>query len=208
MRLTDVGDATALPRAPGRTARAVVWAAVAVALLCLDGVPAPVTLTALPAGYLAAAQLAEPARLEADDVRRAAHLPWSAPGPVPAAGLLVLSGLGAAVAAGTGLWSDRLLVPAAPVPALVGAALVSAYRGPVPAHLMLGSATPLGDTGPLGALLRQVRGPLVTLAALAAVDGPLRGAEPGPAALLWPLAVGAGTARCAAVTARRTTRGR
>ncbi|MEW2077552.1 DUF6297 family protein [Streptomyces sp. NPDC017966] len=207
-------DATALLRAPGRPAWAAIWAAVAVALLCLDGTPAAVPLMALPAGYLAAAQLAEPARLETDDVRRSAHLPWPARvlalwhGAVPAAGLLVLFALGAAAAAGAGLWSDRLLVLPALVPALVGAALVSAYRGVVPVHLMIGSMTPLGDTGPLAALLWQARGPLVALGCLAVVDGPVRGGEPDAVGLLWPLVVGAGTAWWAGVTARRTMRGR
>ncbi|MFD7282764.1 DUF6297 family protein [Streptomyces sp. NPDC059862] len=206
-------DATALLRAPGRLLWAVVWAAVAVALVGLDDVPAPVTLMALPAGYLAAAQLAEPARLEADDVRRSTQLPWTAAGLVlrhglvPAAGLLVLFVLGPAAAGAAGLWSDRLLVLPALVPALVGAALVSAYRGTVPVHLMTGSMTPLGDTGPFGALLWQVRGPLVALGALAVVDGPLRGAEPDVVGLLWPPLVGAGTAWWAGVTARRTVRG-
>ncbi|WP_409470429.1 hypothetical protein [Streptomyces sp. HC307] len=198
---------------PGRLLWAVVWAAVAVALVSLDDVAAPVTLMALPAGYLAAAQLAEPARLEADDVRRSAQLPWTAAGSalrhglVPAAGLLALFVLGPAVAGAAGLWSDRLLVLPALVPALVGAALVSAYRGTVPVHLMTGSMTPLGDTGPFGALLWQVRGPLVALGALAVVDGPLRGAEPDVVGLLWPPLVGAGMAWWAGVTARRTVRG-
>ncbi|MGP4084210.1 hypothetical protein [Streptomyces sp. KR55] len=146
-------DTTALLRAPGRLLWAVVWAAVAVALVGLDDVPAPVTLMALPAGYLAAAQLAEPARLEADDLRRSAQLPWTAAGLalrhglVPAAGLLALFVLGPAVAGAAGLWSDRLLVLPALAPALVGAALVSAYRGTVPVHLMTGSMTPLGGHG-------------------------------------------------------------
>ncbi|MEU5980214.1 DUF6297 family protein [Streptomyces sp. NPDC047315] len=206
-------DATALLRAPGRVVWAVVWAAVTVALLCLDDVPAPVLLMALPAGYLAAAQLVEPARLETDDIRRSVHLPWPARvlalwhGLVPSVGLLVLFAAGAGSAAGAGVWSDRLLVLPALVPALVGAALVSAYRGPVPVHLMIGSMTPLGDTGPLGALLWQARGPLVALGALAVVDGPLRGAELGVLGLLWPLAVGAGMAWWLGRTARRTISG-
>ncbi|WP_437107082.1 DUF6297 family protein [Streptomyces sp. enrichment culture] len=207
-------DATALLRAPGRPAWAAVWTAAAVALLCLDDAPTAVLLMTLPTGYLAAAQLVEPARLETDDVRRSAHLPWPARvlalrhGLVPAAGLLLLFALGAAAAAGAGLWSDRLLVLPALVPALVGAALVSAYRGVVPVHLMIGSMTPLGDTGPLAALLWQARGPLVALGCLAVVDGPVRGAETGAAGLLWPLAVGAGMAWWAGVTARKTVRGR
>ncbi|MFF0483723.1 DUF6297 family protein [Streptomyces sp. NPDC004435] len=207
-------DATALLRAPARLVGAAAWTAVTVGLLCLEGAPAAVSLLALPAGYMAAAQLAEPARLETDDVRRSAPLPWPAGalalwhGAVPAAGLLVLFALGAAAAAGLGPGSERLLVLPALVPALVGAALVSAYRGVVPVHLMIGSMTPLGDTGPLAALLWQARGPLVALGCLAVVDGPARGADPDAPGLLWPLLVGAGMVWWAAATARRTVRGR
>lgn len=207
-------DATALLRAPGRAAWSAGWAALTVGLLCLDGAPAPVLLLSLPTGYLAAVQLAEAARLETDDVRRAAQLPWSAGGLalrhglVPAAGLLILFAGYAAAAAVGGLGTDRLLVLPALVPALVAAALVSAYRGVVPAHLMLGTTTPLGDTGPLMAVLWQLRGPLVALGSLAAVDGPARGAEPDAVGLLWPLAVGAGLAWWAATTARGAVRGR
>lgn len=205
-------DATALLRTPERLGWALVWAGVAVALLCLEEVPAPVTLLALPAGYLAAAQLTEPARIETDDVRRAAQLPWSAGqlarrhGLVPTAGLLVLFTLGGAVAWVAGAWVDALVLLPLMVPALVGAALVSAYRGPVPPHLMLGSMTPLGDTGPLGALLWQVRGPAVALGCLAALDGPARGTDPDVVGLLWPLVVGAATIWWAGVTARKTVR--
>lgn len=205
-------DATALLRAPGRPAWAVFWAAAAVALLCLDDVPAPVTLMALPAAYLAAAQLVEPARIETDDVRRAAQVPWSAGqlarlhGLVPAASLMVLFVLGGALARWGGWWSDGLLLLPVTVPALVGAALVSAYRGAVPAHLMIGSLTPLGDTGPLAALLWQVRGPLVALVCLAAVDGPARGAAPDAVGLLWPPVVGAAMTWWVGVTARKTVR--
>ncbi|MFF2777172.1 hypothetical protein ACFVU3_19970 [Streptomyces sp. NPDC058052] len=207
-------DATALLRAPGRPVWAALWAAAAVALLCPDDVPTAVRLMVLPAGYLAAAQLAEAARLETDDVRRSAQLPWPARalalwhGIVPAAGLLALFALGAAVAAGAGAWSDRLLVLPVLVPALVGAALVSAFRGVVPAHLMIGSMTPLGDTGPLAALLWQTRGPLVALGCLSVVDGPARGAGPDAVGLLWPLVLGAGMVWWAGATARGTMRGR
>ncbi|MFJ2111852.1 hypothetical protein ACIOEX_08040 [Streptomyces sp. NPDC087850] len=208
-------DATALLRAPGRLVWALVWAAVAVALLALspspDGAPVAVTLMALPAAYLAAAQLAESARVETDDPRRAAQLPWT-PGQlarrhalVPAVSLTVLFGCGGAVAFCAGRWSDGLLLLPALVPALVGAALVNAYRGTVPAELLIGSMTPLGDTGPLGALLWQVRGPLVALVCLALVDGPARGAAPDPLGLLWPLVVGAGMLWWAGATARGKT---
>ncbi len=58
------------------------------------------------------------------------------------------------------------------------------------------------------ALPWRVRGPLVARGCLAAVAGPVRGAEPDVVGLLWPPAVGAGTTWWAGVTARRTVRGR
>ncbi|MEO3750891.1 DUF6297 family protein [Streptomyces sp. B6B3] len=186
-------DATGLLREPGR----LVWAAVwwAVALVCAplaDRHGAPVTLAALLAGYLAAGQLAEPARVEADDGRRAGPLPWPAErlalrhGLLPAA-LLLVTGAPPVALAGGG--APVLLL--AGVPALVGAALVSAYRGIMPAALLLGHETPMGNTGPIQAVLWQVRGPLVILASLAvahlrAPDAPWPGLG-----VLWVLGTGA-----------------
>jgi hypothetical protein len=49
---------------------------------------------------------------------------------------------------------------------LVGAALVSAYRGEVPMGLLVGAASPIGDTGPAQILAWYLRGPLVALVLL------------------------------------------
>ncbi|NJP69031.1 hypothetical protein HCJ92_22790, partial [Streptomyces sp. ventii] len=127
---------------------------------------------------------------------------------VPVAGLALLlaAGGGATVLLGGPAGAVGALLLS--VPALVGAAVVSAYRGVVPPHLMIGSSTPAGDTGPFGALLWQVRGPLVGLLAVVAVAAPLRGATGGVASAAGTLLVGAGMLWWAAATARRTARGR
>ncbi|MFC9065083.1 hypothetical protein [Streptomyces harbinensis] len=170
-------DATGLLRAPGRLVTAALWAALAV-LLAHAGWP----LAALIAGYPAAGALTEPARLDSDDTRRAGQLPY-APGTLALwHGALPVLLLAPALAAG-----GALLAVAAP--ALVGAALVSSYRGQVPPHVMIGVETPAGNTGPFQTALWYARGPLVTLALLAPVQG-----IPLWAALPWTLAVAAGTA--------------
>lgn len=140
-------DTLALLRSPARLGRAVVL--MVPALLCAvlahgtSGGPGLLASAgALVFGYLAVAQLLEPARIETDDVRRAS---WS-PYPFPALMLRhaivptlvgVLLGLAGAVAAalcggGPAVW----LAPAA-VPALVGAGLVNACRGVVRQDLMI-----------------------------------------------------------------------
>ncbi|MDH6109627.1 hypothetical protein P3T36_000398 [Kitasatospora sp. MAP12-15] len=152
-------DTLALLRSPGRLGRAVVLMVPAELCAVLvhgaSGLPTLLaTAGALAFGYLAVAQLLEPARIETDDVRRAS---WS-PYPFPALMLRhaivptlvgVLLGLcGAAVAAlcggGTAVW----LAPAV-VPALVGAGLVNACRGVMRQDLLIspGQGTG-GGTGP------------------------------------------------------------
>ncbi|CAM5243814.1 hypothetical protein GCM10010329_44110 [Streptomyces spiroverticillatus] len=156
-------DATGLLREPGRLVWGALWAAAAVWLcgLAPDAGRGQVAVTVLTlgAGYLAAAQLVEPARLESDDFRRATGLPytfgalalWHAVVP----GVLLLLGLAAgAILYGT---SGHLALLGA-VPALVGGALVSAYRGAMPVEVLIGGETPMGNTGPLQAVLWYGRG--------------------------------------------------
>ncbi|WP_063784347.1 ABC transporter ATP-binding protein [Streptomyces sp. SBT349] len=205
-------DATALLRAPGRPLWAVLWSGAAVLAAGAGTAPASVVLLALPAGYLAAAQLLEPARLESDDPRRGANLPWTAGGLalrhgavaaaiLPALLLLALSALATVpegVGAGARAWEAPSVLLLLSVPALVGAALVSAARGVLPTHLLIGADTPLGNTGPMQAALWYLRGPLVVLALLAPPFAASAGADAGgglgavrPAHAVWCLATGA-----------------
>ncbi|MCE7079878.1 hypothetical protein [Streptomyces sp. ST2-7A] len=230
-------DATALLREPARPLRAATWAFVAVSLFHLPQVSSPldaaVRAAAWAATWAAAHHLAEPARLDGDDPRRTAPLPWSAAGTalrhaalpavlLPAllllgtatvaalAALLAATGTGAGPSMGTGTGAGvtigGLALLLCGVPAVIGATLVSAHRGPIPPHLWLGTPTPLGDTGPVGAVLWQVRGPLTALAALAALHHPAWGDDHGAARMAASLLVGAGMLWWGGHTARTTAR--
>ncbi|MFF7638410.1 hypothetical protein ACFZB9_35455 [Kitasatospora sp. NPDC008050] len=152
-------DATALLRSPARLGRAVLLTVPA--LLCamlahgIGSKPSvPTTAVALVFGYLAVAQLLEPARIETDDVRRAAWSPYPfaslmlrhAIVPSVAGVLIGLIGAGAAALSGAGpaVW----LAPAV-VPALVAAGLVNTCRGATRRDLMYKSPT----SGGLGLFL-------------------------------------------------------
>ncbi|MEU5212390.1 DUF6297 family protein [Streptomyces sp. NPDC020742] len=196
-------DATGLLRAPGRPAWAAVLLVAAVVLTAtMDGPSLRLQILcatgALGAMYLAAAQLAEPARVDSDDPRRSTNLPCS-PGSlglwhaaVPAGLLLTGAAAGLAGCAAAGLWHPGL--PALPlcVPTMVGAALVSAYRGAMPPHVAIGVETPFGNTAPLQMAAWYLRGPLgallLTVPVLVLTAG--RGAL-GAGGVLWLSAVGA-----------------
>lgn len=198
-------DATTLLRAPSRLA----WSAlltVAGTLLTVLSVQSGSLLAALGllaaalvAGYLAAAQLTEPARLDADDPARAGGLPDAFDtlalrhSVVP----LVLGGflaeVCAIVAAVLSASPLPLLVPVLAVPALVAAALVSAYRGPMPNVAMMGADSPMGNLAPMQMAGWYAAGPLVAVVLLLPpVHVVLGGSARGSGLLmyvLWALAV-------------------
>ncbi|WP_088317525.1 hypothetical protein [Kineosporia sp. R_H_3] len=213
-------DATALLRAPSRLVWSVLWLVAAVALLAASwraGVgpldPALLPRTAerarlgekvllgvpgLVALYLSAAQLAEPARLDADDVRRLRIRPtaatrqalahavvpvvvlavllvaallvtWGLTGVTPWAGASgVFSGGGADGVAvlpfDTSVVRMGLVAALPALPVMVGAALVSAYRGDAPLTLLAsGAGSPMGDPGPASLLAWYARAPIVAV---------------------------------------------
>jgi len=188
-------DATGLLRSPNRLLWGLIWLAFAVwpAAASVGRDPLPrfaLVMASLLAGYLAAAQLMEGARLDADDPRTARGLPLSparlaldhliAPLAVLAAGLAAAVPV-LALVAGPGRTAG--LAPLATgLPALAAAAVVSAFRGDVPTSLLTtGSGGPAGDPGPVLVVGWYVRGPLVALLLLApGVAGLLPGA-PGVA---------------------------
>ncbi|MFF4344469.1 hypothetical protein ACFY00_31665 [Kitasatospora sp. NPDC001540] len=171
-------DTLSLLRTPARLGRAVLLAVPA--LLC--AVPAgdtrgllswAVTGLALLFGYLALAQLLEPARIETDDVRRSSWSPYPFAGlmlrhaVVPTAlGLLLgTAGAGAVLALGGG--AQAWLAPLA-VPPLVAAGLVNACRGPARNDLLYRSPQPSGgSTGVLMFTAWYAAGPAVTVPLLA-----------------------------------------
>ncbi|MEU8870355.1 hypothetical protein AB0D24_04170 [Streptomyces javensis] len=212
-------DATGLLREPRRLVWSLLWsmAAVAAALAAPDLGSALQRMAqgaALIAAYLSAAQLTEPARLESDDIRRSTNLPFTAGrlallhAVVPVLLLaVVLGSAAAATAVAGGFWWATLSLTAA-VPALVAAALVSSYRGVMPTHVLIGTMTPLGNTGPWQALLWHLRGPLTVLSLTAPVliQVTHRGSYP-PLLLLWQLLLAVAAMWWARRTARRLQRG-
>ncbi|MDH6130700.1 hypothetical protein P3T37_000067 [Kitasatospora sp. MAA4] len=170
-------DATALLRSPARLGRAVVLSVPAQFCAVLahgarGGLSWLAAAVALVFGYLAVAQLLEPARIETDDVRRASWSPYPFPAlmlrhaivPTLVGVLLALGGATAVVLAGGGV--AAWLAPAV-VPALIGAGLVNACRGVMRQDLMIspGQGTG-GGAGPFLFAAWYAAGPLVAVAAL------------------------------------------
>ncbi|WP_344320102.1 hypothetical protein [Streptomyces macrosporus] len=209
-------DLSGLLRAPGRLGWAAVWcASCGAALVFAAGHGGTAGTVSAVAGtwflYLAAAQLVEPARLESDDVRRAALLPYGARAlalwhaAVPTLLLALGTGLVCAVCAAGGRWTPALLAAPTAVPACVGAALVGAYRGQLPVHLLTGTDTPMGNTAPLQIGLWYLRGMLALLVLVApVVADAARGGEYGAGQSVWLLAVAAGGLGWARRTAHRS----
>ncbi|HEX3906930.1 MAG TPA: hypothetical protein VHW92_03270 [Mycobacteriales bacterium] len=161
---------------------------------------------ALIGGYIAALQLVEPARLDADDPRRTR---WS---PYPAAALaqrhavvptvlLAVVGLVAALVGSPWLGLHHAVLAAAAAcvlsPVLVATALVSGYRGRVPLQLMFsGPDIGFGPTGPVLVAAWYLYGPITVLVAgemtLLPLVGAWRHGSPPTVPVLQAIAIGAG----------------
>ncbi|RJK92773.1 DUF6297 family protein [Vallicoccus soli] len=190
-------------RDPARPAWAAVLLATALGLVEVSSAAtgaarAVLLLGALLAGYGAAAQLVEGARLEADDTTRSRVLPLRfrtlvlRHGEVPALALTAGGALAAGVLTALGGAAQGAWLLVLGLPALVLAALVSACRGPVPPHLFLGPDTGAGSVGPLRVLAWTWRAPLAALAGLAPVllvPQLVAAPVPVPAVLGWAAAV-------------------
>nr|UUB23870.1 ABC transporter [Streptomyces sp. RK44] len=208
-------DALCLVREPGRLGWGCAWSALSIAALAFASARTGTTATLSSCAavwflYLAAAQFVEPARLESDDMRRSALLPYRAGtlalwhAVVPGLLLAAATGLGLAVCVVGGWWTPALAAVLAAVPASVGAALVGAYRGPVPFHLLVGTETAMGNTAPIQTAVWYLRGLLALMAltapvvVAAAADGSC-----GPQRAAWLLLVGIASLLWARRTARR-----
>ncbi len=180
-------DLQALLRAPGRLAKALMWTACATAAAALGtqlggGRRTLCLVVALLLGYVAVGALAEPARLETDDVRRAAWSPFRfrvlmlQHTVVPAVVGALLAALAAVPFAVAGAPWALLLMPVCAVP-FAAAAVFAACRGPARTSLMFtGVSTPVGDPGILLFLAWYAAGPLVSVGGLAlALRAALRG---------------------------------
>ncbi|MGK5728496.1 hypothetical protein [Streptomyces sp. URMC 124] len=170
-------DLLSLLRAPARPAKALMWIACATAAAALAmrfGGPERVIglAVALLLGYVGVGALAEPARLETDDVRRAAWSPFRfrtlmlqhAVVPMVLGALMAL--LAAVPFAVAGEPWALLLMPVCAVP-FAAAAVFAACRGPARTHLLVtGLSTPMGDPGVFLFLGWYAAGPLVTVGGL------------------------------------------
>jgi Family of unknown function (DUF6297) len=209
-------DLLALLRSPARLVSAVLVALLAAALAGVASHGRPVSLVlvgcAVSLGYLAAGWLCEGARLDADDPRRSAQLPfryeslawWHAA--VPCLVLLAAVGVPAAVA---GLVSGDLRPVAllvVTIPVLVTGALVNVFRGSFSPSLFVGADTPVGNTAALSIVFWYAWGTvLAVLPMTVLVSSALGSASPG--ALIRALVIGAGlTAGLGAYAARRAGR--
>ncbi|MEC4019941.1 hypothetical protein [Streptomyces sp. H27-D2] len=170
-------DLLALLRAPGRLGRALAWAACAAATAGLGaglgGEKLVIGLVVgLLFGYFAVGALAEPARLETDDVRRAAWSPFRfrtlmlMHAIVPTLLGMLLGLLVAVPYALAGSPWPLLLMPLCAVP-FAAAAVFGACRGPARTSLMfIGGGSPVGGPGPFLFIAWYAAGPLVAVGGL------------------------------------------
>jgi Family of unknown function (DUF6297) len=184
-------DLTALVRAPSRLAWSVLLSLAAVGLGALAvRVPHAALLSlagALTFGYFAAAGLCEGARLDGDDPRRSAQLPfrydtlvwWHAI--VPCLVLAVLAGGPAAVLAVLTGNVRLLALFAVTIAVLVGGALVNSFRGQLEGEMFAGFDTPLGNSSGFTITLWYITGPLLAIAPMILLYyGAITSAEAGP----------------------------
>jgi Family of unknown function (DUF6297) len=196
-------DLLALARTPSRLAGAAGLALLAVGVLIAAGSAGHLSLLpaacALGLGYLAASWLCEGARLDAEDTRRSANLPfrfeslswWHAAVPC-----LVLLAVGvvpvAALSAASG--DPRfLLLLAVTVPVLVAGALVNVFRPEVPPDLFGGVDTPLGNTAAYRMVFWFARGPLLAVLPMSLLLSSAI-SRPSAAVLTRAVVIGAGLA--------------
>ena len=170
-------DLLAVARAPARLLGAAALALAAVGLIAVAGHAGQVSVVAvgsgLALGYLAAAWLCEGARLDAEDTRRSAALPfrfeslawWHAI--VPCLVLFAVAGVpvvAVAVAAGD---PGLIALLAVTVPVLVTGALVNVFRPRFMPDLFAGFETPVGNSAAIVVVFWLILGPLLAVVPLA-----------------------------------------
>jgi hypothetical protein len=196
-------DATSLVRSPaGIGWMTLCLAVMAVALRDAAGQPSarhtivPIGI-AMVAGYAAAGQLVEPARLDADDPRRTRWSPYPAARQAQrhaAVPLLTLYAVGLAAGLVATPWltgRQTILTLAAVIlvmPVVVAASLIGSYRGRVPLEYMLGGVDiGFGPTGPLLLILWYLYGPFAAVASGQLMLAPLVKAWPTHTGIAAPL---------------------
>ena len=196
-------DLLALARAPARLAAAVALAWLAVGLIAAASHGRSVSLLpvgcGLTLGYLAAAWLCEGARLDADDPRRSAQLPfrfeslawWHAAVPC----LVLLAAAGLPVAAASLATGDPrpLALLAVTVPVLVAGALVNVFRPPLSPDMFVGAETPVGNTAVINIIFWYAWGTLLAVVPMTVLlSSAIR--SPGPGSLARAVVIGAALA--------------
>jgi hypothetical protein len=196
-------DLLALLRSPARLVSAVLLALLAAGLAAVAGHGRPVSLVlvgcALSLGYLAAAWLCEGARLDADDPRRSAQLPfryeslawWHAA--VPCLVLLAAVGVPVAVAGIVSGDLRPLVLLVVTIPVLVGGALVNVFRGSFSPALFVGADTPVGNTAALSIVFWYAWGTVLAVLPMTVLVSSALG-SPGSGPLVRALVIGAGLA--------------
>ncbi|WP_327393257.1 hypothetical protein OG533_32825 [Streptomyces sp. NBC_01186] len=193
-------DAVALLRAPGRLAGAALWtgagaggAGLAASLHSAGG-RTVLLAAALLLGYLAVGKLAEPARLEADDLRRSSWSPFRFAtlmlhhALVPALAGALLALLAAIPFALNGGTRALALMPLCAL-TFAAAAILAAVRGPVRTELLfLGLSTPFGDPSAFVFALWYTAPALVSVTGLTLALGGTLGPEPSGGALAYAVA--------------------
>jgi hypothetical protein len=209
-------DLLAVGRALPRLAGAAALALLAAGLIAAAGHGAQVSLVPLASGlalgYLAAAWLCEGARLDAEDTRRSAQLPfrfsslawWHSAVPC----LVLLAVAGAPTVAASVVTGDPryLLLLVVTVPVLVGGALVNVFRPPFHPDLFGGFETPVGNSAALLVVFWFAWGPVLAVAPMTLLlPSALGSAHTGP--LARAVVLGAGLAAAlGAYAARRAAR--
>jgi len=193
-------DLLAVARAPARLLGAAALALAAVGLIAVASHAGQVSVvpavSALALGYLAAAWLCEGARLDAEDTRRSAALPfrfeslawWHAI--VPCLVLFVVAGVpvvAVAIAAGN---PGLIALLAVTVPVLVTGALVNVFRPRFMPDLFGGFETPVGNSAAIIVVFWLILGPLIAVVPLAVLLPSALGASHA-AALARTVVVGA-----------------
>ncbi len=150
-------------------------------------------------GYLAAAWLCEGARLDADDPRRSAQLPFRfgslawRHAAVPAGLLLAAAGLPVAAACLASGDPRPLALLAVTAPVLVAGALVNVFRPPLSPGMFVGAETPVGNTAVLNIVFWYAWGTLLAVVPMTVLlYSAIR--SPGPGSLARAVVIGAGLA--------------
>ncbi len=209
-------DLLAVARAPSRLAGGVILALAGVGLASAAARQHPVSLIpvacAVTLGYLAAAWLCEGARMDAEDTRRSAALPFTFASLawrhaiVPALILLAVAGVPVTVAAIVSGQPAYLLLLAVTVAVLVAGALVNVFKGDWALDMFAGVDTPVGSTAAVRIIFWAVWGPLLAIAPMTVLLAAAISAGPASAALARAVILGAALAAALLAYAARRAR--